>query len=161
MKDNGINKLVQAFNKAHNEWDVGKASAVLIMMAMLISRDHTNETYDHDVKKTMLKSNSVKNPLGYKYNEKDYHFYVNSFCETLRFLKAIVEYPEKAEDYIEAGNRLPILDGVIDDIRQLLLYTECFYNMNVVNSAILLMKTLSQPLTWKQKPAEQELLPTI
>lgn len=69
------------------------------------------------VKKGMLRSNCLKNPMGVRYSEEDYR-------KTMIILEETIKEAKKKE----------YSKQVLKDIWELLLYTHCFYSSNFLNT---------------------------
>lgn len=95
---------------------------VLDLLHLMINFDSSikhGEEYDFDLKHLLFNTNSIKNPMGMKYTVNDYDKTIRILHNAFKNIKTM---------------KLNIDERIIRDIISLIIYTECFYKMNSINS---------------------------
>ncbi|BCN30738.1 YecA family protein [Anaeromicropila herbilytica] len=129
MKEESINKIIEAYE--NNE--LNECSAKLFLLVLLYNTDiMAGEPYDHDLKHILFKTNCIRNPIGMKYNSNDYKKTKQILMDVFNMSKAINDPKINTQDTFQKD--LAIDDRIIKDIINMVVYTDCFYKMNSVNT---------------------------
>ena len=124
IEDIGKLNDYQIFEKAYKNNRIHKCVDTLLKIAL--------ENSDN-LKKSMLRSNCLKNPMGMKYSETDYK----------KTMLIMLNAFKKAEE-------MKFEHQILSQIREMLLYTQCFYHNSQTNTKKLEMNTFSQYSLSKQ-----------
>lgn len=124
IEDIGKLNDYQIFEKAYKNNRIHKCVDTLLKIAL--------ENSDN-LKKSMLRSNCLKNPMGMKYSETDYK----------KTMLIMLNVFKKAEE-------MKFEHQILSQIREMLLYTQCFYHNSQTNTKKLEMNTFSQYSLSKQ-----------
>lgn len=128
-----ISKRIEEFNAAYSENDIDKCVSDLFWLMMEYNTNIRNgKLYDHDLKHILFKANCIHNPIGMQYTKKDYEKTMDIMNQAINIATAINNPKIDTSDLIQDG--IKIDDRIIEDIHNVLAYTECFYNINDTNS---------------------------
>ncbi len=123
--------------------DIEGCKACLITLLLdYNTKINKKEGSPHDFKHILFQTNCIKNPMGMKYQEKDYQktIQVFSFLEELIFR---INNPDT--DSSERIADTPKIDqSIYHDIWDVLMYTEVIYKMNASNSKRMQLNSFSQ-----------------
>ena len=128
-----ISKRIEEFNAAYSENDIEKCVSDLFWLMMEYNTIIRNgKLYDHDLKHILFKANCIHNPIGMQYTKTDYEKTMDIMGQAINIATAINNPKIDTSDLIQDG--IKIDDRIIEDIHNVLAYTECFYNINDTNS---------------------------
>lgn len=124
IEDVGVLNDYQIFEKAYKNNRIHKC----VEMVLKIALENSN-----NLKKCMLRSNCLKNPMGMKYTETDYK----------KTMQIMINAFKKAEE-------MKFENQIVSQIGEMLLYTHGFYHNSQTNTQKLEMNTFSQYSLSKQ-----------
>ena len=129
MKTELINRILGLYE----ENDCGNCGFELFLLILSYNTDiREGKSYNHDLKHLMFKTNCIRNPMGVKYTSEDYE----KTQQILKYVLTLAENINNSEldttEIIRAD--ITIDDRIIKDILDMVVYTNCFYKMNLVNS---------------------------
>lgn len=128
-----IAKTIKQMIESYKSNDLQKCKTELFILIMIYNRRISEgKPYDHDLKHILFKSNFIRNPMGMKYTGEDLKNTSLILLDTLFLLKTInnpkIEMPEYVQKDLTIDSRLT------DDLIDLAAYTNCFFQMNAVNT---------------------------
>lgn len=123
-------ELIKEFKQAVNDKNIDAASSVLIKF-LIVYNPVEGEVYKHGLKHILFKSNCILNPLGYKYSESVYEFYMQSFLRIIKFIDCVND--GSLDDSIFKAD-FAFSSDIKNDVIDILQYTDCFYQMGRNNS---------------------------
>ena len=115
MKEEFIKKYNENYKKNNLN------SCIFVLLRLMMDYDkkiNIGEEYEYDLKHFLFNANIIKNPMGIRYTEQDYN-------KTYQILGSVLKNCKKLN--------LNINEKILDDIKSIIVYTECLYNMNSVN----------------------------
>ena len=129
MKTEIINQLI----KAYEENNLEKCETKLFFLMLSYNADiREGKPYDHNLKHILFKTNCIHNPIGMNYTLEDYKKTKQILMHAFNMAKAINNPEIDTQDIFRQD--FTIDDRVIKDIIDVVVYTDCFYKMNSVNS---------------------------
>lgn len=139
MKTESINRILESYDENACE----KCGFELIFLMLSYNADISEgKPYDHDLKHLIFKTNCIRNPIGVKYTSEDYGKTKKILTYVLQLANAInnpeIDTKEILRQDITIDNR------IIKDILDVAVYTDCFYNMNAINSKRMDESVISQ-----------------
>lgn len=124
-----LDQLIEAYKKS----DLKECETNLLFLVLLYNHDiRKGKIYDHELKHILFKSNFIRNPIGIKYTFEDFEKINRILLGTLSLIK-IINNPEANTQGVFQKD-LAIDDGLIYDLIDLAAYTNCFYQMNEINT---------------------------
>ena len=129
MKEKLINELIESYNKS----DICSCITKLFMLVLFYNSDIKDfKSYDHSLKHLLFNSNFIRNPLGAKYTKSDYEKTIKIVFDTIEMCKATNNSNIDTTGVLQ--KELIINKQIIADLIDIVIYTECFYKMNIINS---------------------------
>lgn len=129
MKAEIVNQITEAYAKN----DLKECEVKLFFLVLSYNTDiREGKSYDHNLKHILFKTNCIRNPIGMKYTSEDYTKTKQVLMNVFNLAKAI-NNPEIDTQNVFRKD-LIIDDRIIKDILDVVVYTECFYKMNAINS---------------------------
>lgn len=129
MKEKLINELIESYNKS----DICSCITKLFMLVLFYSSDIKDfKSYDHSLKHLLFNSNFIRNPLGAKYTKSDYEKTIKIVFDTIEMCKATNDSNIDTTGVLQ--KELIINKQIIADLIDIVIYTECFYKMDIINS---------------------------
>lgn len=129
LKKRAIEQLIKNFDNG----DVNSIVKDFLFLLIIMNGQYKNDNpYDHELKKILFETNCIRNPLGAKYKEEDYNKTINVLKKIIHMANGINKNSVDTKGVLKEG--YTFRDSLIDDCIEMLIYTECFYKMNLVNS---------------------------
>ena len=114
-------EMIKEFKQAVNDKNIDAASSVLIKF-LIVYNPVDDEVYKHGLKHILFKSNCILNPLGYKYSESIYEFYMQSFLRIIKFIDCVND-GSLDDSIFKAG--FVFSSDIKNDVIDILRYTDC------------------------------------
>lgn len=128
-----MTELLQAIVQQYREKDFNKCKSSLLYLALTCNSNiNEGNSYNHDLKRLLFTVDFIKNPLGVKYSLEDYNNISSILLSTLQLLKKINDPGFDTSNIFQKDLRI---DGkIIDDLVDLVTYTQVLHQMNQINS---------------------------
>jgi hypothetical protein len=128
-----IAKIMDDLIASYKENDIKKCETNLLFLALSYNtRIRLGKPYDHELKHILFKSNFIRNPIGVKYTSEDFKNISQILLKTIYLIRKINDPATDMQGVFQKDLRID--DRLIDDLIDLAVYTNCFYQMNAVNS---------------------------
>lgn len=126
-------ETVNQMKEAYENNDLKECKSKLFLLVLSYNANiMEGKSYDHDLKHILFKTNYIRNPMGLKYTFEDYKKMRAVLMHAISLANAInnpdIETPDMFQKNFAIDNR------IIKDILDLVVYTDCFYKMNSINS---------------------------
>lgn len=127
-------KIINEIKAAYENNDIETCEKKMFHLILHYNGDiKIGAFYEHTLKHILFNSNFIRNPLGVKYTEDDYRNTIRVLLKMLELCKNINNREINTEGIFQEG--FYVDDRIIEDILDLVVYTECFYKMNATNTS--------------------------
>ena len=126
-------KLIEDFKQSYEQKNFSKCDTNLFLLVLSYNTDILEgHSYDHDLKHILFKRNCIRNPISMKYTSVDYDFTKRILLNLLNTINKVNNPQADTLNFMRQG--VSIDAKLIQDILDIVVYTDCFYKMNSINS---------------------------